>query len=209
MIRAPRTAFFLAALCLTWLPASSSSAAEESTAQRPRFRLGDSFTYAERFETIACRTWQVTQIDADGNMLTARCGVNTAFLTPDGGITRIQDDTGRVLVSFNPEATPIPFPLTIGMRWSGRFEVSTAGQLVAPDIDESCEAAAIETVTVRGTALPAFSIECTDRWSVAFLSGSDKSVLWYAPEARSVVKAINPSAPEWGLLMTDYSFTQP
>ncbi|HMA51114.1 MAG TPA: hypothetical protein VKP60_15250 [Magnetospirillaceae bacterium] len=209
MIRAPRTALFLAALCLAWLLAPPSSAADGPVAQRPVFHLGDSFTYAERFETVACRTWQVTQVDQGGNMLAARCGENTVLLAPDGGITRIVTDKGKELVAFKPEAAPIPFPLSVGLRWSYRFEVSTASQVVSPDIDETCEATAIEPVTVRGAALPAFRIECTDRWSVTFLSGSNTSILWYAPDARAVVKAVNPSAQDWSLLMTDYSFIQP
>lgn len=203
MIRALGTA-----LCLARLLAPPSFAAE-MTAQRPTFHLGDSFTYAERFETVACRTWRVTQVDEQGNMLAARCGDNVVLLNADGGITRIVTDKGRELVAFKPEAAPIPFPLSVGMKWRARFEVSTAGQVVSPDIDERCEVTAIEPVTVRGTALPALRIDCTDHWSVAFLSGSDTSTLWYAPEARSVIKADNPGATDWSLLMTDYSFIQP
>jgi hypothetical protein len=195
-------------LCLAWL-ASPASAEDGMVAQRPVFHPGDSFTYADRFETVACKTWQVLLVDPAGNMLAARCGDNTVFLAPDGGITRIVTDKGKELVAFKPEAAPIPFPLRLGMRWTVHFEVSTASQMVSPDIDESCEVIAIEPVTIRGSSLTAFHIDCTDRWSVAFLSGANRSSLWYAPEARSVVKAVNPSAPEWGLLMTDYSFVQP
>jgi hypothetical protein len=198
-----------AALCLVWLSAPPSSAGEKLVADRPTFRLGDSFTYADRFETVACRTWTVTQVDAAGNMLALRCGENTALLAPDGGITRIVTDQGKELVAFKPQAAPIPFPLRVGMRWTYKFEVSTAGQMVSPDIDETCEATGVETIRVRGAALPAIRIDCADRWSVAFLSGSNKSVLWYAPDARSVVRADNPDAAEWALLMTDYSLAQP
>jgi hypothetical protein len=195
-------------LCLVWL-ASPAAAEDGLVAQRPVFHPGDSFTYADRFETVACKTWQVLQVDSAGNMLASRCGDNTVFLAPDGGITRIVTDTGKELVAFKPEAAPIPFPLRLGMRWTVHFEVSTASQVASPDIDESCEVTAIEPVTVRDTALPAFHIDCTDRWSVAFLSGANTSSLWYAPAARAVVKAVNPSAPEWGQVMTDYSFVQP
>lgn len=196
-----------AALCLAWL--APSYAEEGLVAQRPTFHPGDSFTYAERFETVACKTWRVAEIDAQGNMLSLRCGGFTTYLAPDGGITRIVGGNGQDAVRFKPEAAPIPFPLTVGTRWTYHFEVSTASQLVTPDIDETCEAARVEKIEVRGAALPAFRIECTDRWSVAFLSGSNKSTLWYAPDARSVVKAVNESAPEWSLLMTDYAFAQP
>lgn len=198
-----------AALCLAWLAAAPPAAGEGSAAQRPVFRPGDSFTYAERFETIACKTWRVAETDAEGNMLSTRCEDDIAYFAPDGGITRIVGGNGRELVRFEPEAAPIPFPLTVGTRWTYHFEVSTASQLVTPDIDESCEAAAAEKIEVGGASLPAFRIDCTDRWSVAFLSGSNKSTLWYAPDARTVVKAVNESAPEWSLLMTGYSFSQP
>jgi hypothetical protein len=203
MIRA-----FGAALCLIWL-ASPSLAEDGLSAQRPVFHPGDSFTYADRFETVPCQTWQVTQVDAGGNMLAASCGDNTAFLAPDGGITRILDGKGKELVAFKPEAAPIPFPLKLGMRWRARFEVSTAGQVVTPDIDEACVASTIEKVTVNGASLPAFHIDCIDHWSVAFLSGSNNSTLWYAPAAHAVVKAFNANAPEWALQMTNYSLVQP
>lgn len=192
-----------------YLIAAPLYAGETARAQRPVFKSGDSVTYADRFETVACKIWRVQQVDAEGNMLSSRCGDITASFAPDGGITRIVDGNGKELVSFKPEAAPIPFPLTLGARWTYRFEVSTASQLVSPGIDETCEATAIEQVPMRDSSIPAFRIECTDRWSVAFLSGSNKSTLWYAPDARSVVKAANASAPEWGLLMTDYAFAQP
>jgi hypothetical protein len=199
---------FAAALCLIWL-AAPSLADEGTIAQRPAFRAGDSFTYAERFETVACRTWRVAEVDSGGNMLSSRCGGDTAYFAPDGGITRITGGDGRDLVTFKPKAAPIPFPLTVGTRWTYHFEVSTASQLAAPDIDETCESMAIEQVPMRGASVPAFRIECSDRWSVAFLSGTNTSTLWYAPDARAVVKAVNADAPEWSLQMTDYSFAQP
>jgi len=199
---------FGAALGLIWL-ASPASAEDGMIAQRPTFHPGDSVTFADRFETVSCQTWQVQQVDAAGNMLTSRCGDITAFFAPDGGVTSIIDSTGKKLIVFRPEAAPIPFPLSVGMRWTYHFELSTPTQMVAPDIDESCETAAIEQVVVGGASLPAFRIECTDRWSVSFLSGSNQSTLWYAPAARSVVKAVNPSTPEWSLQMTGYSFAQP
>jgi hypothetical protein len=195
-----------AALCLIWL-AAPSSADEGLVARRPSFHPGDSFSYADRFETVACREWRVQAVDAAGNMMSTRCGEYTAYFAPDGGITRIVDANGKELVRFSPEAAPIPFPLTVGSRWTSRFEVHSASQMVSPDIDESCQATGIETVTLNGKPQPAFHIDCTDRWSVAFLSGSNSSVLWYAPDARAVVKAVNASAPEWSLQMTGYVFS--
>ena len=179
---------------------------EMPIAQRPVFHVGDRFSYADRFETIACRDWEVREVDPDGNPAMARCGDYTATYAPDGAIVRIAGKDGRSVVAFSPEAGAIPFPLQVGRRWQARFEVSTAGQMVSPTIDESCEAAAIETVTVGGAPLQAFRIACTDRWSVAFLSGSSASTLWYAPDARAVVKALNAGSPDWNLQMTGYAF---
>jgi hypothetical protein len=195
-----------AALCLIRL-ASPSSAEEGLVAQRPSFHPGDSFSYADRFETVACRDWRVQAVDAAGNMMSTRCGDYTAYFAPDGGITRIIDGAGKELVRFLPEAAPIPFPLSVGTRWNYRFEVHSASQMVSPDIDETCQATGVETAMLNGQPEPAFHIDCTDRWSVAFLSGSNSSTLWYAPGARAVVKAVNASAPEWGLLMTGYVFS--
>ena len=201
MIRA-----FAAALLLIPL-ASPSSADGGLVGERPSFHPGDSFSYADRFETVACRDWRVQAVDAAGNMMSTRCGDFTAYFAPDGGITRIVETGGKELVRFSPEAAPIPFPLTVGSRWNYRFEVHSASQMVSPDIDETCQATGIETVMLNGKPVPAFHIDCTDRWSVAFLSGSNRSTLWYAPDARAVVKAVNASAPEWGLLMTGYLFS--
>lgn len=194
----------LAALSATL--ASPAFAEDALVAQRPIFHEGDRFTYAGRFETLDCREWVVRQVDAAGNLAATSCGDYTAFYAPDGAMTRIAGKDGRSVVKFSPKSAGIPFPLQVGQHWKARFEVSTASQMVTPTIDESCEVAGIEPVPVGNASLQSFRIVCSDRWSVAFLSGSNASTLWYAPEARSVVKADNPASTEWNLQMTGYSF---
>ena len=98
---------------------SPALAGDGLVAQRPEFQVGDRFTYADRFETVACKDWKVEQVDEAGNLLMVRCGDNVATLAPDGGILRITGKDGKTLVSFSPRAAAIPFPLQIGQALDG------------------------------------------------------------------------------------------
>jgi hypothetical protein len=193
-------AVICAALCLDRAAAATD---DIPVAERPEFHSGDVLEYVERFQTVACRAWEF--IGGDGDTLQSRCGDNTAYFAADSGaLLRISGKNGRDLVKFEPFSPAIPFPLQVGSKWGGRFQVTTAGDLITPRLDESCEVTAFETVKVAAGELPAFRFACVTKWSVWPLSGTVTVTSWYSPAAKSVVKSENPSDPKWNLELASY-----
>jgi hypothetical protein len=190
------------AACLIGMSCAA-GAIELPVAERPILHEGDVFEYVDRFQTIACRRWEV--VGRQNDAIVSRCGDNLAFFAADSGaLLRIAGTDGRALVTFAPFAPAIPFPLQVGSRWGGQFKVTSAGDLVAPELDESCEVKDFEPVRVAAGSLDAFRFECVTRWSVWPLHGSVTVTGWYAPAAKSVVKSINPSDSSWNLELAAY-----
>ena len=179
-------------ICVGALAAGPSIAEPLAVADRPTIRQGDEFEYADRFGSVSCKRWSVTDVQAGGGMV-MRCGDNKAFFTADGALVKILGPSDKELVKFSPHALPIPFPLHVGSKWDGSFKVFMSSQIVAPKVRETCEVTGYETVEVPAGALPAFHIACTDAWSVGILSGTSTSSHWYAPDAKTmgIPKAIS------------------
>ena len=182
---------------------ASAASLENPIAERPEFRAGDVFEYVDRFQTIECRRWEFAGYD--GAAMLHRCGDNVAYFSADSGaLLKITGKDGRELVSYKPFAPAIPFPLRVGSKWGGRFEVTTAGDLVAPDLDESCEVVAYETIRIAAGEMPAFRFDCVTKWSVWPLHGTVTVTSWYSPTAKIVVKSINGSDSKWDLELASY-----
>jgi hypothetical protein len=182
-----------------------SPAADQPFAERPAYRAGDVFEYVENFESIACKRWEVKGHDTDGTLLSA-CDDNVAHFAADtGALLRIVGKGSRDLVTFEPSAPAMPFPLHVGSAWQGKYRLSTSRDIVSPDLDESCVVTAFETVAVAAGNLPAFRFECETTWSVWPLHGNVTETGWYAPAAKVLVKVVNSSDPKWNLELARYS----
>lgn len=193
----------LAALPIS-LPLAS-LALEAPVAERPLYQAGDSFEYVDRFQTVACKRWEVKDPNRDGALVT-QCDDKLAYFSATtGALMRIARKDGTDLVSFRPFAPAIPFPLQVGSKWGGKFSVSTSGDLITPSLNEKCEVVAFETVTVAAGALPAFRFNCDTRWSVWPLHGSITVTSWYAPSAKTVVKSINGSDDKWNMELAGFT----
>jgi hypothetical protein len=194
----------LAALAVSL--AVPSAAEDPPSAARPEYHEGDVFEFVGRFESITCSRWVVEARAADGSQ-PWRCGENVAhFLGDTGALTRIVGRGGKELVSFEPASPAMAFPMHVGATWHGKFRLSTSADLVSPDLDESCEVTAFETVVVAAGSFPAFRYECKTAWSVWPLHGTATETGWYAPAARTVVRVVNDASPEWNLELARYSF---
>ena len=178
---------------------------EVPVVERPTVNQGDVFEYADRFETIDCKRWVVEGRGA-GGVLTTRCKGNVAYFADDGALLRIVGDDGHERVKFTPKASAIPFPLTVGARWTAKFKVSTDADLAEPAITESCVAVAYEKINIAAGEMLAIRVNCTDNWHVAFLSGTSTSTLWYAPDAKAIVKAVSSGDAKWNLELAAYTF---
>jgi len=194
----------LAVLCAALTMGAAQAASIEIPAtERPQFHAGDVFEYVDRFQTIECKHWEF--VGVDGEAMTNRCGDNVAWFAADSGaLLRITGKGGRELVSYKPFAPAIPFPLQIGSKWGGAFEVSTAGDIFSPDLDESCEVVGYETIKIAAGELPAFRFDCVTKWSVGLLHGTVTITSWYSPIAKTVIKSINGSDSKWDLELASY-----
>jgi hypothetical protein len=182
-----------------------SRATDQPVAEKPTYSDGDVFEYVDRWESIDCQRWEIKGRDADGSLV-SRCKDNVAYFSADtGALRRILGKGGKELVSFEPAAPAMPFPLRVGTTWHGKFGVSTADQVVSADLDQSCEVTAFETISIAAGSFPAFRYECTTAWSALFLHGHTTETGWYAPAARVVIKVVNPSEPEWNCELAHYS----
>ena len=182
-----------------------SRATDQPVAERPIFSDGDVFEYVDRWESIACQRWEVRGRDADG-ALVRRCKDNFAYFSADtGALLRVVGKGGKTLVSFEPAPPAIPFPLRVGTTWHGKFAVSTSDQVVSPDLDQSCEVMAFETISIAAGSFPAFRYECKTAWSVWLLHGDTTETGWYAPAAKVVIKVVNHSEPKWSYELAHYS----
>ncbi len=182
-----------------------SRATDQPIAERPTYSEGDVFEYVDRWESIACQRWEIKGRDADGSLM-SQCQDNVAYFSADtGALLRILGKGGKELVSFEPAAPAMPFPLRVGMTWHGKFVISTSDQIVSADLDQSCAVTAFETVSVPAGSFPAFRYECKTGWSALFLHGETSETGWYAPAAMVVVKVVNNSEPKWSYELARYS----
>jgi hypothetical protein len=195
-----KIAAICAALCLSEARAATT---ETPVAERPQFHAGDVLEYVERFQTVACKRWEFT--GGDGATLQSRCADNVAYFAADSGaLLRITGKDGKTLVTYEPSAPAIPFPLEVGSKWGGKFQVTAAGDLVAPSLDESCQVLAFETIRIAAGELPAYRFDCVTRWSVWPLHGTVTVTSWYAPAAKSVVKSVNDSDSKWNMELQSF-----
>jgi len=187
------------------LLSAQSRATDPPIAERPMYKDGDVFEYVERFQTVACKRWEMIGRDADGSWL-SQCDDNIAhFSAETGALQRIVRKDGRELVTFLPSAPAIPFPLQLGKKWGGKFQLSMAGDIISPTVDETCEVVSFETVKVAAGDFPAFRFECTTAWLVWPFHGNVTVTMWYAPAAKSLVKVSNSSDPKWDTELARYS----
>ena len=201
----PLRAVAILLVAATALLPRGSQAADQPVAEKPVYSDGDVFEYVERFESIACKRWEVKGHDADGSLL-SQCGDDLAYFSAEtGALMRISGKNGEPLVDFQPAAPAIPFPLHVGSKWQGKFRVSTADEIVSPSLDQTCEAVSFETVDVPAGRLQAFRYECKTEWSVWPLHGTVTETGWYAPAAKVVVKVINNADSKWNLELAHYS----
>ena len=182
-----------------------SRATDQPVAERPVFSDGDVFEYVDRWESVACQRWEVKGRDADGSVV-SQCKDNLAYFSAGtGALERIVGKGGKALVSFEPAAPAMPFPLHVGTSWHGKFGISAADQAVPADLDQRCEVTSFETISIAAGSFRAFRYECKTGWSAWFLHGETTETGWYAPAAGVVVKVVNNSEPKWSYELAHYS----
>ena len=180
---------------IAWAPCARAQA----PAPLPSAAVGDTFTYARKFASVACTTWQITQLDQDG-MVVSKCGDKTAYnLRSNGALVRITGRGGDPLVRFTPFAPGVQFPLELGKSWTASYTGYTADDDVTFQSQDACKVSAWETVQVPAGAMASYRIDCQDHWTAGPFSGTSHTASWYAPQAHAVVKARNDQDAKWNI----------
>ena len=173
-------------------------------AERPAPKVGDVYEYAEKYQTVSCKRWEVKEIKE--GMIVSRCGENTAYVSAENGnIVRIVAGDGKSLDEFKPYFPYLAFPMKIGKTWSAKYNGFTAIDGYTWDSNVTCEVKAFEKVKVPAGELPAYRIECKDSWQVGGFSGTDASTHWYSPAAQAVVKVASPERDKWNSELTSFT----
>lgn len=168
--------------------------------------VGDAFDVADRWASIACKHWEVKQLNENG-FLILQCGDKLAYLAIDHdyNLAKIVDGKGDTLVQFKPYAPAITFPLQVGKKWEGKYSGYTADNGYRWVSQVKCEVKAFETVKVAAGEFPSYRIECEDKAEMGGYTGWSHSQSWYAPAASVVVKNLNQEHGEWNLEVTRLS----
>lgn len=172
---------------------------------KPSPAVGEVLVYKDRFLTVDCQRWEVTELDRDGYRI-SQCGDKTAYVDKDTGrVFKIVSDDGYKLVRFKPGLPTLSFPMEEGKTWNDTYEGYTNADGAQWQGDTTCEVEARETVTVAAGEFEAYRIACTDSWSAPPFSGESHSTTWYAPEVGGVVKSVNKQDAKWNMELQAYS----
>jgi hypothetical protein len=170
---------------------------------QPRHKVGDSFDVADTFLGIKCKHWQVTDLDFGGYLI-FRCQDKLAYFAAGHGfaLRQIVTEKGEVLAAYQPYLPPLPWPLTLGKKWSGDYDGYTLNGGHSWHARSSCEVKAIEPLPIGGRQVWTYRYDCADDWRSGLFWGTAYSSGWYSPDAKMVVKATlsnNPRA-DWQIV---------
>ena len=92
------------------------------------------------------------------------------------------------VITGNPSF--LNFPLEVGKKWSLKYSFANKFNPGKGRVEGDVEVTAYEKVTVKAGTFDAFRVEAKNFWNndANRTSGRSKSVFWYAPAARTVVR---------------------
>jgi hypothetical protein len=185
--------------------ASGALAEDAVPADKPSPKVGDVFEFVDKFVSIACKRWEVKEIDKDGYII-SECGNNLAYLDAQTDtVAKIVTKDGSRLVEFKPRSPTLSFPLQVGKKWEGDYDGYRAAAGTSWKSHVTCEAKAFETVKTAAGEFPAYRIDCQDAWESTPFHGVADSTSWYAPKVGNIVKSVNPSQSAFEYELAGYA----
>ncbi len=167
------------------VPAGPAHAAGEKV-EAPQIKVGDRWKSEQRDKRTGNKeaetTRTVTAISASAVEGTENDG--TFKMTTD--LNPIESTT----TAITGEPKFLSFPLEVGKKWSFKYNFANKTNPGKGRIQLDAEVASYEKVTVPAGSFDAFRIETKGFWNndATSRSGRSRSVYWYAPAARSVVR---------------------
>lgn len=174
-----------AALCVLAVPSTLAIAAGEK-AEAPTVKVGD--------------RWKTEQKDRrTGNKEAEVLRTVTAVTA---GVIEGTENSGtfRMTSELNPVESPsavvtgdprfLSFPLEVGKKWTLKYGFANRTNQGKGRVEGDVEVAAYEKVSVAAGTFDAYRIEAKTFWNndTNRSNGRSRSVYWYAPAARTVVR---------------------
>ena len=178
----------LAPLMIAVLLAATTGLAHSAgeKAEAPQLRIGDRWKYEQKDrrtglkESASTRT--VSTIST--SLIEGAENDGTFKMTPE--LNPIESTT--LVVTGEPRF--LTFPLEVGKKWDLKYNFANKTNESKGRVKQDVEVMAYEKVTVTAGSFDAFRIESKGFWNndTTRASGRSKSVYWYAPAARTVVR---------------------
>ena len=157
-----------------------------STAQAPKFAVGDSWTYTISDPRQPGRAFSFVQsVNAvNGNDI----GVTIAN---NGGTMAAKFDANGNLTAngskqYLPSDGKLKFPMSVGSTWTSQFTTRTGNGDAATTLNS--KVVGIEKVDTTAGSFQAYRIEATGNVSAPNGKYSFTETDWYAPDAKRIVK---------------------
>lgn len=164
-----------------YAPAPAGTAQEE-TAQRPSFNIGDEFWFHTRGRQILVEQYEGM---AEGLHTFRRALQNeTLYYSPDMALVRVErgfgDDT-----KFDPDDGALVFPLAVGAKWDRTYRLSSERSLYTGRRTRRCEVVERGQVQTQAGTFKVFRIACTTNTLGETPSAPDE--IFYAPSVGRIV----------------------
>jgi hypothetical protein len=168
----------------------------------PRYSKGDTWTYSIELPGRARQTVTKTVLQADGNYLIVRS------VDSDGHDESVSYP--RQTAVGNVGNVGINWPLSVGQRWSGTFQLAPPNPPTPGRIEISVDA--YDTIALPAGTLGAFRIQMRSCIDALLGSTCGNMRMWLSPQAKAVVKLeIDDARMIWGdsrgLVMVLVSYT--
>lgn len=169
---------------------SSGAFAQAPPAVAPNPHVGDTFDVADSFLGVKCKHWELKDLDR-GGFLIWQCADKLVYFSAGHGfaLTKILTEDGKVLAMYKPYLPPLPWPLTVGKKWSGTYSGYTDSDGNSWHATTTCQVKDTEPLRIGDRDVWTYRYDCADDWWSGIFWGTAYSSGWYSPEAKIVVKA--------------------
>lgn len=164
--------------------------AQAPPAVAPTPHVGDTFDVADTFLGVRCKHWELKDVNRGGYLIW-QCQDKLVYFAAghDFALAKILTEDGKVLAMYKPYLPPLPWPLTVGKKWSGTYSGYTASDGNEWRATSTCQVKDIEPLRIDGRDVWTYRYDCADNWWSGIFWGTAYSSGWYSPEAKIVVKA--------------------
>ncbi|WP_127997215.1 hypothetical protein [Piscinibacter defluvii] len=172
------------AIALVMSPYPALTAGEK--AELPDVKVGDRWKTEQKDKRTGA-----TEAEVERTVTAVANGVIEG--TENSGTFRVTTELNPIestvnVITGNPRF--LSFPLEVGKKWSMKYSFANKSNSGKGRVEGNVEVTGYEPVTVKAGTFDAFRLEAKNFWNndANRSSGRSKTVLWYAPTARAVVR---------------------